>query len=81
MNAPSIVPLVAVDVGNSRVKLGLFDSVAGTPLPQPISTLDIGPRPEDLDRIRDWLPAKDITSLSGGSAACSATWPAGWWRG
>ncbi|HEY4313035.1 MAG TPA: type III pantothenate kinase [Pirellulales bacterium] len=61
MNAPGILPLVAVDVGNSRVKLGLFDSVDRNPLPEPVSTLDIGPSLDELEKIRQWLPDHDLT--------------------
>ena len=52
MSKSNSLPLVAVDVGNSRVKLGLFTSVDASPLPVPASTLDISPQPEELDRIR-----------------------------
>ncbi len=49
------VPLVAVDIGNSRVKLGLFDTVDTTPLPTPRSTLAIGPEASELESIPGWL--------------------------
>jgi type III pantothenate kinase len=68
MSASSIVPLVAVDVGNSRVKLGLFTSVEERPLPLPVSTLDISPQPDQLERIQEWL------------APVSVAQPA-WWIG
>ncbi|HEY1599775.1 MAG TPA: type III pantothenate kinase [Pirellulales bacterium] len=64
MSAASNAPLVAVDVGNSRVKLGLFTTIDGQPLPTPTSTLDIGPAPEELDRIRGWLATLAVTEPS-----------------
>ncbi|MES1213391.1 MAG: type III pantothenate kinase [Singulisphaera sp.] len=54
-------PLIAVDIGNSRVKLGLFERVSGAPLPEPAKILDIGPGPDELARIRTWLPEQDVT--------------------
>jgi type III pantothenate kinase len=39
---PSAVPkLIAVDVGNSRIKIGMFDRVAGLPPPEPIDVIDL----------------------------------------
>ena len=73
------MPLVAVDVGNSRVKLGLFDesspavrcrdrTVLWTSVPGPKSSTD--PRLA--------AGSKESTARTGGSAACSAKWRAGW---
>lgn len=61
MNATTSGPLVAVDIGNSRVKLGLFDSDSKQALPEPTTILDIGPEPEELPRIVDWLTDHDLT--------------------
>lgn len=41
-------PLVVVDVGNTRLKLGVFDPASATPLPHPQATLSVG---------RDWMAA------------------------
>jgi type III pantothenate kinase len=60
MSASTIVPLVAVDVGNSRVKLGLFTSVDELPLPLPASTLDISPSPDQFEQIRAWLGSLSV---------------------
>ncbi len=57
-------PLVAVDIGNSRVKLGLFESGTDQPLPEPTKILDIGLGPEELPRIAAWLPGQDVASLA-----------------
>jgi len=65
MNRSDMLPLIAVDVGNSRVKLGLFTSVDHDPLPVPDATLDIGPAQEHLGRIADWLAPR---------AAAAAAW-------
>ncbi|MBI2824566.1 MAG: type III pantothenate kinase [Planctomycetia bacterium] len=55
MTTSSTLPLVAVDVGNSRVKLGLFTEVDGKPLPQPVRTLDIGPDAAQFAQVATWL--------------------------
>ena len=65
MNHSDVLPLIAVDVGNSRVKLGLFTSIDHDPLPAPDATLDIGPAAEHLGRIVDWLAPR---------AAADAAW-------
>jgi len=54
MPAPQPFPLVAVDVGNSRVKLGLFSSESGKSFPQPDRTLALGPD-WTTEQIREWL--------------------------
>jgi len=48
-------PLVAVDIGNSRMKLGLFVSGEGERLPDPQRTLHVGGSEAELDAIGDWL--------------------------
>jgi type III pantothenate kinase len=50
------LPLVAVDIGNSRMKFGLFPSAAGKDFPQPSSTLEI-PALDPLDPLAAWLAA------------------------
>jgi len=37
------LPLIAVDVGNSRLKFGRFDSFNGQPLPTPSRTFEVAP--------------------------------------
>jgi type III pantothenate kinase len=61
MSAATPWPVVAVDIGNSRVKLGLFESGSKQTLPEPTKILDIGPGPEELPRITDWLTDHDVT--------------------
>lgn len=53
-------PLVAVDVGNSRVKFGLFadpdvDSCSSRSLPQPVKTLVVDPRIDSWDLLDAWV--------------------------
>ncbi|HUY92510.1 MAG TPA: type III pantothenate kinase [Pirellulales bacterium] len=51
-------PLVAVDIGNSRIKLGLFASppdAAAAGLPAPSQTLALEPEPERFHEIAAWL--------------------------
>lgn len=56
------LPLVAVDVGNSRVKFGLFDSLAANAdqLPTPSRTLELAPQHDSFDRIVEWLGAERL---------------------
>ncbi len=55
--AGDLAPLVAVDIGNSRIKLGLFESRQGATagLPSPVRTCDVAPPNESLKKIADWL--------------------------
>lgn len=62
-------PLVAVDIGNTRLKLGLFAEPPGDPpgqLPAPERTLDV--RDEQFEAIADWLDPHDVSQV-------------GWWIG
>jgi type III pantothenate kinase len=68
-------PLVAVDIGNSRVKFALFDvppAVGAGKLPAPTRTLDLDPRSEPWDKLDAWLEAGAISGRHAGSA---------WWIG
>ena len=51
------LPLVAVDVGNSRTKLGLFLGQSPGPLPQPARAVGLAGEGPDLDRIAQELLA------------------------
>lgn len=52
-------PLIAVDVGNSRTKLGFFDTApAGNELPVPAATLDLTGSTWSTDVLRAWLGAR-----------------------
>ena len=56
MTDPKSPPLVAVDVGNTRFKLGLFtERSSGTKLPPPERALDFGGRETNFDAIVTWL--------------------------
>jgi len=53
-------PLVAVDIGNSRVKFAMFDAPPALgigKLPVPARTLDLDPRTEPWDKLDGWLDA------------------------
>jgi type III pantothenate kinase len=53
-------PLVAVDIGNSRVKFARFDfppAIGIGKLPAPSRTLDLDPRTEPWDKLDAWLDA------------------------
>jgi type III pantothenate kinase len=55
---PSSFPLIAVDIGNHRIKCGLFPSVPSEPLPEPSRALTIGACGSELDRLG--LPLEDF---------------------
>lgn len=48
-------PLIAVDVGNSRIKLGLFEQAASVGLPEPVLALTLGSDWRS-DELMKWLP-------------------------
>ena len=61
------MPFVAVDIGNTRLKLGLFsgDELASAiPLPEPASTLSV--TVDRLDEITAWLEPHRWHAWSGG---------------
>ncbi len=58
-------PLVAVDIGNTRFKLGLFEQpplTADDALPSPTRVLELSP--QEVPRIADWCLPYSIESLS-----------------
>ncbi len=54
MSPDSPFPLIAVDVGNSRLKFGRFDTADGQALPRPTSTFDLAPG-GSFDEVFAWL--------------------------
>ncbi len=48
-------PLIAVDIGNNRIKLGRFETPWQEPLPEPVDTLQLGSAEPTLDGIVPWL--------------------------
>jgi type III pantothenate kinase len=67
MNASQPFPIIAVDIGNNRIKLGRFESSCGERLPLPTHTLHVAGSAESLDLIGAWL--------ADGPPCCS------WWIG
>jgi type III pantothenate kinase len=59
MTASPRFPLVAVDIGNSRIKFGLFETAPslapGADLPVPVRTLELEPQLARFDEIGEWL--------------------------
>jgi type III pantothenate kinase len=49
------LPLVAVDVGNTRIKLGLFREISPHSLSEPATTLEVPSLEGDLGAITPWL--------------------------
>ncbi len=50
-------PLIAVDVGNSRIKIGLFRQAVAAGLPEPQATLHLTGRLPEFDQLVAWLAA------------------------
>ncbi len=50
-----MLPLIAVDVGNSRIKLGLFRQGVAVGLPEPQATLHLTGRLPEFDQLDAWL--------------------------
>jgi type III pantothenate kinase len=48
-------PLIAADIGNARIKLGLFAGGCSTGLPEPVRTLPLLGNAPELDQIANWL--------------------------
>ncbi len=48
-------PLIAVDVGNSRIKLGLFRQTVDAGLPEPETSLHLTGRLPEFDQLDAWL--------------------------
>jgi type III pantothenate kinase len=67
-----ISPLLAVDIGNARIKLGLFRRILGEGLPEPENILPLeGERPS-FDQIDVWL--QEILSISPAIPSDSLPW-------
>ena len=58
MSSDPVTPLIAVDVGNSRIKLGLFDrAVEMDGVVEPLRILELPAEGWDSARLTAWLPA------------------------
>jgi len=56
MNDPTSDLLLAVDIGNNQIKLGLIPSGCAGGLPEPTQVLKIATHAGSFDRLADWLP-------------------------
>ncbi len=72
------IPLIAVNVGNSRIKLGLFRQTAAADLPEPESTLHLTGRLPEFDQLDAWLASPPLPS---GEARGEAVGPLRWHLG
>ena len=48
-------PLIAVDIGNARMKFGLFEPSDARGLPEPVGSLQVPDSEENLDDVARWL--------------------------
>ena len=47
--------LIAVDIGNSRIKLGRFVTSTDSPLPEPVDTLSVSTQEDWIDQAKNWI--------------------------
>jgi len=57
-------PIVGVDVGNSRMKFGLFECVPSAGLPAPCRTLDLPALGAGLDAVSAWLAPRQAPDIA-----------------
>lgn len=75
-----LLPIVAVDVGNTSLDLARFDPGAFRPgtLARPVGRLRFDSRAPDLDRLQDWLPETPIQWLGATVFATASDRLAAW---
>jgi type III pantothenate kinase len=54
-------PFIAVDIGNARMKVGVFDAIFGNGLPEPTGTLALDGQSPQFDGLISWL--SDLADL------------------
>ncbi len=59
MNSLPATRFIAADIGNARIKLGLFAGDCSTALPEPVQTLPLWGDEPELDQIESWLAAEE----------------------
>lgn len=65
MSKTESLPLVGVDVGNTRIKFGLFVETSGdSDLPLPARTLDFGGLVTDFDEVVAWLAPHPVAKVA-----------------
>ncbi len=57
-------PLIAVDIGNARLKVGVFDAIVGHSLPEPVRTLALEGDAPQLDELVSWFEDLSKQKLS-----------------
>ena len=76
-------PLIAVDIGNARMKIGAFGAFADGALPEPVRVLPLDGDAPELDCIGSWLNELAAEKLSWSLASVNrpgATWLIDWLR-
>lgn len=71
---PDAFPLVAVDIGNSRIKAGLFDGGASTSLPVPRAVVELSPPQDPMDRLRELVDPRPTTEVAWWVASVNRRW-------
>jgi type III pantothenate kinase len=60
MSARNLFPLIAVDVGNQRMKFGRFEAADwGRGLPEPAATLAVAGEAAEFEALGEWLEGQD----------------------
>lgn len=72
----ALFPLIAVDVGNSRTKVGYFPRADGRGLPRPAATLELGGVAWPASALADWLAACEGPAAAVAFAVGSVNQPA-----
>ncbi len=80
MNDPTTDQLLAVDIGNNQIKLGLIPSACAVGLPEPTQVLKIATRDLSFDRLSDWLPPDGLCWCVGAVHRETERQLAGWVR-
>ena len=66
--------MIAVDVGNARIKVGWFHRPCDTAIPQPDATLQLDGRAPDFTRLNAWIAeCSAATATTATAAATTAT--------
>lgn len=68
----STQPLIAVDIGNARIKFGRFADVCASGLPEPLGTLSLADDSPDFEQLAAWL--SENTQLSDGTSGGFSWW-------
>ena len=73
MNSLSETSFLAVDVGNTAIKVGRFQRCDHDVHPEPVDVIRMDARSPDFDALRAWLPDEVTLLLLGKRLSASST--------